>query len=1426
MEKTRAFGGFDPARLRAEIQSKQSEFDPQRLKEELRTGRPQQQQPQQQPQPLPSSLDVATGSTLMGQIEMAQKAQAEAITADPFGWRSAFDNPVAQFIGSTGSSITELFGASVSPNVAAFRAARPDLGLASQLLGPGGVYGAAFKVSRMAKAATVLEAGTARIAGMLGAESAATAPIRTQFVKEILRYSPLEAARLGTGYTLYPENFGNLLSDVAVNTTIAGVGGAIGGFFRSSGQVTKTSWGGVIGEEFGLLPSFKLRAALAPEAVFVGNMDKAVYLDGLRKEALEGLPGMKQRLGGAVINRFVQPVENATPKLDNLLNSLFRPTPKGGKGAAAREIKLLTEGAETDLRTVNAGQQAQFANMLGFDTADEMLSNVVYARAIQLKSPRFAADFAKTLEGSGDAFKQVAPGLLVGQEKDGLLVFLKRLSAAPKTRKYGEAAIGNKDLWVIGKTDNLKKLAPEAEKLYSANVEQWAKLREPLRKLGSGDVFNQLYDEVQAVFNPIDWHTSRKYNKAQMKEMVAGKLAERFKTTIGGVDSEVLARMADSMADVLKPTQFKESADIGFGRMHALLKAGMSKADELAQELMYGKIDSIGPLGGTIVGKGVVRGKGIDELDSVKNLWESLGDADRQMVALAAQTQTPAEDLGKLLGSAEIGDTVKEAVKGLQAINARVMEKYVKPSLEAAGLTDEFQWLDGYIMPRLFKGSFQARVEDAAGNLKYLASGVTGKSAQDQAREIVETVGKDTGLSWKVGPVESFGIKSKLGDKNATTMDEISEMLTEYMTNNKSEQDVVKSALVKIERRRLASTSAAGLPTSRPGFAKARTGVAGSPDNTAYSLAEVMEATGNHYKQMLRLSSFVTWKSRFGQEALLLKGSNPTAYDDLVRKAGLTLGLEGELTSWLNKTISPLLGGALGPRAASKIAGTANATLHLWTLGIVNPVHALLNILTPVQNMLPFISLVSGASDARLASILQFTPKMGADGLARGSVGVIDHFKLLGKGFSQMHVEKRSASHTEVLKRLTQDGSLNPQLYEDWAGSSANVGDSLAEVYRSKGPLRFVAHLSTFMTEKSDQYARMVSANMAFELGESYLKLKDEQLFRFVKRSIEVTNYGYATGDRARIMTGPIGSQFGLFKNWQMHFMGNMVRYAKLGKEEGVWGPLLWQTLSATALGGLGATAIRPIADGFARNLTESPTAFQWLHESLAGVDDPVSGNKAADIAYFGLPAFFGASLQGSSTLPGTNVANDVRQLSSFVFWERAKQIGKLVNDAEAYRDATGMAAMSNQNLRDQAIAALAPRAIARAVSSAEGQYIKSMRTGYASVQDVSAANRLLYGLGFNPVDIERNLVAQRELQVQVDKRKETLQGLGMEYSQAQIAQDWQHTTDVLKKATMLGIDPAAVIQSGLTRSRREGGDNFDKYPDDLVRKYTDFIKE
>jgi len=983
-------------------------------------------------------------------------------------------------------------------------------------------------------------------------------------------------------------------------------------------------------------------------------------------------------------------------------------------------------------------------------------------------------------------------------------------------QRYGAAQIAEGDKWIIGKTDKPQLFAKEAHLAAEETTRRTAMYREAFQPFQKDDVWNQSADAMLRALTPADYSALRSTPRKTWTSKVADKMAKSLGEATDLAGSKTLHDTANFLYDTFSPTMFKEAKNSAFGRLFGLLRGNMMLSDEYVSKLVRGKaVFESTPLQ-AVTGKMHFE-SGYEGFDPIGKLWSRLSPDERQLVVRASNTQTPAEDLAKLTHDGVISDNASQVVKQLQNINKSVWEKLLLPAFKGTELEGTFNLLDGYILPRVFKGDFYSRVTDDLGRTQWLAVGKTGVAAQKEAQAVIEEA-TSRGLKWKVSDEFKGGAKHAM-EVEGSELQGISDLVNDRIGKGKETQDVVQAALRRLDAARQGGgrTTLPGRPGKPGALTNSRTGISGSPDAHTYSLDDVVKQSEDHYRRLLRFAAYHTWKRRWGQEAFNLASKDKTAYTDLMRKANQFMGIEGQITNTLNKTLEPLLGNVLGGKPATRIAQATNALMYNWNLAIANPTFALLNLLQPLQTVAPWIAYTTRASSDEVAKHMHFLPAYDAEGKARGVAQAMSPMKVLGASLQDLR--KPSPELKQMLERATTDGTLQHSQVDEWVGEKSAAGTTIRETFQHQGGWEGIKKIATYMAEKSENYSRMISFNAAYRVGKYHFGLEGDQLYRFTQRGVHVTNYGYSVVDRSRMFTGPLGSTFGLFKNWQFNFIGQMMQYAGVGMKEGVWAPFLWQGASALALGGIGATPLLGLANGLAQWKGDSPSSFLWMQENW--------NKDAADAVYFGLPSFFGASLQASSTIPGTDVRNEVSSLMNFVFLERAKQVGKAVGTAWQIGTEGNMNALRNPNVRDQMLAALAPRAIFRAVSAVEGDYIKSMSTGYPQVKNLGPAAQMMHALGLNQVEVERNQVAARELFNDQEATRYAVQGLGLAYADAMKNQDMDEMQRIINRTMAAQLPLDSVMKSAQTRNKRETQqDMLSRFDGAQVARYRAAIQE
>jgi hypothetical protein len=1336
--------------------------------------------------------------------------------------------PVAGFVESTLSAIPELFGEKPAEGAVQFRTAHPWAGLGSQLVGGLVPYVGMGALSETATGAKLLDEALQALPGVKKL-TAIDNPVLYGAAKEAVRYSPVEIARLGVGLgtTDNWHDYGNLFADVGLSTLITGGFGGIGGLFRVGGKLP-TEVGGVEGAPLGLRPTFELRMADTPEAApAVKDSSLGDVKNSLLQQVYTETP-FKSNLPGQG-DKYVLGLEGGAPETDALMNVLFKPS----RGKANPRLPLMDKAGNWNL------SEDQIKTLSGAlaEKSDGAVSNLndlakiaVYPRLVSVTSPRAAGNVSKALDDS--AMQWVSPGVMAGKETSGglhVMAVRTRAREAPETAPT--AAFGGDltmpppklpeppkiapgDQWLLFKTDQPQVFAPEGYKLAKTVVNEWSKFRYAYAPSAKDDFASRAIDSMVQNFGPTDVKEAISLPRATAVSNITGRLADKFVDTVGLKGSATLKKMADTFIDRVAPTVVKERKSILYARLLGTLRAAHTAGDELINKMIGGEVKVRGGIwtrGSLEHTEGLLPGRG-----TVVQAIHDLSDEDLANFARIQNAQQPADELEKLTANGQVSDGLRNAVNLVRDSDRWLWENHFAPALQNAGLEGKYNLLEGYVGPRIFSGDYRVPVKDEYGNLKWLSSG-TKSQALHEAKVITEEAEK-AGKKLQVGDPYMIGV-----DKDPDEIKNLHDLVEMQIGKTGDMQDVVERAMRRMAidqkgRKPTGSLPRTGTPKT---LTEARKGTPGSPDIAVPTRQDVIKSIDSHYRQISHFAGTKVWDTRFGQEIQFLSKQEPMLWQDLGRKKNQMMGYEGQITRTLNTTLdSGVLGEMVGSKSATKIALATNELLYDWNLAIMNPTFSILNVLQPLQTVLPHLSFLLSAVKRGLSDEIEkdltMSLRYGADGKPRDVIGVLSPAKIMGRALKYMGNPPDELK--QMLGVLKTRGELGAQLFEGFEGGVARGTQTIGDAYRNagggaSGSWEAIKRIATFTAERSEEVSRGLAASCYYILGKDYLVLEPDRILQLMSRGTRNSMFGYSLIDRSRIFTGPIGSMFGLFKNWQMHFIASMFQYAGLGWNKGAWGPLLWQFGAAGALGGLGAMGpLKWVADSLASWQDNSPNSYLWMQEHW---------HDSADEIYFGLPAFFGATLQASSTLPGTDVRNDITSLSNFVVLERAKAAGKAVGAAWDYATVNGQDPLRQPNIRDQLMQAFAPRAFFRAFASVDGDYIKSMATGYPQVRDVSPLSKLLYGAGLNQVQVERQQVASRELWADKQAREGAITQLGVRLADAQLNGDFDTMEQVNMQAMAMGLPLSSVYKGARTRiGREQNQDIMSQYRGELASRY------
>lgn len=1298
------------------------------------------------------------------------------------------------------SGVGEMFGMEPHPIAEKFRLDNPVTGFVSELAGFTIPYvGWEGVLARAPKLAKSLEGAATRI-GIKATER----PVLAGATDLAVRYAPVELSRLGTGMFLTEDwdKYQGLMADVALSTMLAGGIGGLGGFLKSGGKTVDRITGQIKEAPVGLAAPFELRIARAGRATPVNpgetidDVIQAKIFESLTERPAPVRSGPKgEKLARPSRPTAIHALEgNEAQGAVVGLNTLFNTSTKT-KGLVRRKLMqddgtwtLGDEGNKELLAALGRGSMAEIAELGRFATVIDVGSN------------RAAGTLRKAIEG----LSPVGDGAYMGREAgDGLFVVLARTKAGPDRldsglkRFIGEAnPAAEGDQWFLIKTDRPDMFVKGAPKATKLTFNHFAKYREAFRpEVNQNTIFNQAQNKLIQAFTPAEFDM---INRGVSKEKVRAAWTRRM--TQEGADSfsnytgvpirnsEQLNNLWDEIYKVVVPSMTKGVKDSLYARLFGMLRLNKETAETLTNKMIGGAVKMSRRSFGVKQEHVAEVAPGIKTLNRLLDENRAkLAEDDYRTIYAVGTAQAPKEMLAELTKDGMVSPAVRAVLDGIEKLDKFFWEQMM-PVAQGLGLDAKFSLLQGPYIPRIMKGDNYVAVVDATTKkLKYIASG-TRLQAQKEAEAFIEA-GKKIGVSLEAKPARTW---YEEGDE----LLKLHKQMETAALSDPQVKEIAKAAL-----RNLAVQNAGlrgGMVKGRmpKTLTEERTGVAGSTGGE-FSAKQLINDLQSHYNLVGRYLGHQSWMQRWMPEYTLLKGNSPKMAADLAERARMMLGLEGKQAQYLNSTMNRFFNGARGGKAATKFAQESNSIMYNWNIGIANPVFALVNLLTPLQTVAPWIAMMKVAPEAA-DDLMHTSFRFGADGKPRGIFSTLDVPKLMLKALKE--IGRPGDDLLEGLGRAKTDGSLSPQLFENFAGVGSNASQTIRSSFENAGggvagAWEAMKNIATWSARHSEEWSREYAFTAAWVVGRDLKGLRGESLYRFAQRGTHVTMYGYHAMDRSLMFTGPIGSMFGLFKNWQMHFISSMFQYAGLGWKEGIWAPLVWQFAGSLAVGGLGATPLVMVADQITDWMDNEPNSYLWMKENW---------HDAADEIYYGFPALFGFSLQASSALPGTDVRNDLTMLSNFVFYERAMAAWKATRGAWDYAEQTGENPLGNENVRDALLQGYAPRALWRLFSAAEGDAIKSMSSGYPQVRDVSPVARIGYQLGMNPVEIEEQQDVARYLWKDQQARRTAIQQLGKRFADAQMNGDADDMQRTINKAIATGIPMSSVARSAQTRIRRE----------------------
>lgn len=1270
----------------------------------------------------------------------------------------AYEGPsgLGAFLKSALSAGTrELIGLEPSLDTQLYRARNETGGLISNIAGflvPAvGVTSAVSKIPRMARALQVVG----------NAERMAAAPFVTRAQVEALRFAPFEVGRIA-GSAAFGDHTSDVAMEAAVNLAgAAGIGGVIGKMRAANRPMQGET---DLGKVAKIIPDFD---ASAPPQIRTQTLRAAATTNPQEYEMFGRIirANTEEAFGQETAKKAVLSI-GGDKEATRTVNRLFKVFGENEDALRARKLELGPNGFP------NVLERQKVLTKAGIGDVDDFAGSTLYPRVLtaarESQAKTLERNFKGNFWGKADDWHYVRE-----DGGNGMVVMAKKIEG-----KLGEAKTG--DQWLVFKTAAPEKFATTVDdgvkKLQATWERVWPSI--PDAEMDILGAQSKLYQGIKQAEGVMGGEAAMKAFASVEKAEESGVISKMMKGLSqgvlgikpGSVVYDMVGRGAQMIREYVVPTEFQLAGSPRARGIFGTAKAAKDLAQSEAHTLFYGTTKHM-PNSFKYV-YNIPRRGGIDiKLDALAGDKKAIGELQQVL-----RRNITIEEATGMNMSPKVLDLLKVLKSADDVSNAELDAAY-----KIAGVEGGWKSLpDHYLFSRSWRGEHRAEVltgKETGGVRVAIFGGRTVQEAKLIADTFIKEIG-NRGISARVG---------KQWTKSDTSHDlaEASRIVKDKMIARKV--DEAQEATLK--------------QAYTPGFVKERMGGRGFiGDFGELQMKEVrdiilgqLEAKYNHAAEMI-------WKTKTAGQMMKMGAENPNLGAVLADRVSSVWGRQGELGKVTNaisdKFLSPLMGG----QSATKIASEINSKMFHLSFGWGNVQFPVLNAMTMIINGPAEIAFLQKGASQSVLKYYNMVPIVGADGLPRGATGTVDSWKIMRDGMKLMGSDDKD--YLRMVHRASLEGTISPSLAEEMIGANSKMATNLRGVMKGEqGLASFIGSISKALPTMSEKFSRLWAFNQGYLVANRVFGITDpERAYQVAKRFVERTNYSYSAADRAKVMTGPIGSVFGLYKNWMMHYVGNWMVYADQAISHNQWKPLLWATGAAWTTGGaLGAGPASMLVDGAARLFSDKPTT-EAMYEWFGG------RGTASDAAMYGLPGLLGMSLVSSGSAPGSEVIRDMGFLTNLAIWDRAKAAGKFLGNAAESLVATGQTPVTAPLVAENFYRAFAPRSIYRAMAVLEDANMRSLQTGTPLVRDLSFVNRALYTFGLNPVEVDNTLALGRDIWKSNERMKIQVEWLGRRWEEAQRHGDWQEMNRVMGQSTGLGIMDK-VLHSVASKTSREGKD-------------------
>lgn len=1290
---------------------------------------------------------------------------------------------VGGFVKSTAGAAVETMGAPPSMSNEQFRQENPVGGMISQLVGTAVPYAGYVAGSHKVPPLNNL---------IMKAEEAVTSPIGKGIVGNTLRMAPMEAARLAGTAVMNPNALEDAAGGAAINLAVEAALGGVSGLLKAGGRVAPEAEKAALEmsdlkeapqTQIGMLKEKLANGQFSPELTPRVSAKIKELESQIRMETVSLVD--KETGETRVLRKAIGDLEQGESQP---LNRLF--TDNNSEGGSIRRSRLAVVGGGFK----DKNEVKRVVDAAGLDGKWEDISLPRYV-GFGKGSKKHPADIEKAMVDRA-LMTQVDDRTLMNKEKDGLYVMSRKISGT-----IGQHA--DTDEWVVWKTSKPGLFAKDIQEFVDKQTARMSFRRENVNPSG-----NPLLKIVDDSAMKISQMPMTNYLKGQQKGLFDGawdKARKAFGLPEAQEGSSFLATRAKNWFDTyLTPNQYQWTPSPRAKWIMAHARDINDKYLKQADEILFGTAkagtgsaikrvltdpETTGRVNGRSALQPIIDKMSKEDISSAIRASEHLAE-------VAEDLDDVAQHIDGLLASGDINQSVADFLHNANAHDKEIMAQM--QALDELVGKNPFKPLAGHVMlSRTWEGDYRAILTNEAGDKVYVAGGKSPTAADTKAKAIIAEAEKSGITGLKLTPAEAFDAA-----RDIELGQQIRHKSDQFKTLSRISRDLARE------------------PSKALTLSKERTGMGGF--QTEFSNKEFLDKMRNHLNERHKYMSKVTRQYLLGQDMQKLLESDPKTMQSLLLRLQDLDGEQGLFGQLQNRGVDKILGPALGGRnSASKIVDTLNEYQYHMNFGAFNLAFPAINALTFVQTVAPEIAFLANATDNAITNKYYGSMlALGTDRRPRGLFGFLDPAKLTVQGMKEL--SKPGTLTEKLLDRALFDGVIDPKLTAEFMGDTAKFKTTLKDVMSGKdGWVNLIKTVSTYLPEKSERLARAHAFVTGRLVAEEILGLKDpEQIYRLAKQFTQRTMYGYQTVDRPQIFTSPLGRTFGLFKNWQAHYIATMAQYA--GEfNQGNFAPLLWQMGGTGAVGGLVGTPLYGVADAASKLMTDK-TLMQNYYQAFGNSDPNSPMGNVHDAVFWGLPSFLGLTLSGNVSAPGADPARDAAGLMSFPQWQRAVDLAGAVGNAIDTWSVTGKHPAGSSDVLEKFALATLPKTLNRYISSTTNDIV-SLRSGKIQADGLSDYELIMYKLGFTPKRLGINQRVERELWNDQNKLRTQITTMGRVWMEAQQNSDYDGMMALTRQAILKGLPIESIIKSANTQNQKRQKEMLNTQFDPLkVQPYRD----